>query len=496
MQYTKHSFNFFPEIPREEFEGLKNSIQKGFDTKLGKIILFENQILDGWNRYRACVETGTQPIFDNFVGNEQDAFWFSIKANQERRHLSKSQLAAVAIDAEPIWQAIQAKVEAERIEKIRIARLKQEEEKRENERKEKERLQEQIRQENIRIERENALRLQKEKQEALRKEQEAKNEQIRIAKEKADAEQRKALEEKQEALRKEREELAIKQKALQEEQEQISFQRQEAERLEIERREKEKQEKEKEMVTLMSPSENKQNLMRDKLASAFGTSGTYINEAKKLKETSPERFEAVRNGEKTITEVAKEIKIENRQAEIAKQKAQIENDELPVLKGVFDVISIDPPWNYGREYDPETSRVANPYPEMSVEEIKAIELPLNDDAVIFLWTTHAFLPHAFDILKHWNLEYKATLVWDKERMGMGAWLRMQCEFCLVAIKGKPFWNNTTERDIIKEARREHSRKPDAFFSLVDKICAGRKLEYFSREKRNGWEIFGNDINKF
>lgn len=79
---------------------------------------------------------------------------------------------------------------------------------------------------------------------------------------------------------------------------------------------------------------------------------------------------------------------------------------------------------------------------------------------------------------------------------MGAWFRMQCEFCLVGIVGKPFWSNTRYPEIIEEPRREHSRKPDAFFDLVSEITAGRKLEYFSREAREGWEVFGNDTNKF
>ena len=79
---------------------------------------------------------------------------------------------------------------------------------------------------------------------------------------------------------------------------------------------------------------------------------------------------------------------------------------------------------------------------------------------------------------------------------MGAWFRMQCEFCLVGVKGKPYWENTKYRDIIEEPRRQHSRKPDVFFDVIDKITLGRKLDYFSREKRNGWEVFGNDLNKF
>jgi N6-adenosine-specific RNA methylase IME4 len=211
-------------------------------------------------------------------------------------------------------------------------------------------------------------------------------------------------------------------------------------------------------------------------------------------------------GEVSINQAYQEIKKEEKKAErielIEQQIEDIEQGLLPELKGLFDVISVDPPWPYEGEnknitsFDSVGRRVANPYPEMSIEDIKKIEIPLMDNGVVLLWTTHRFLPDAFEILKEYNLEYKATLVWNKEKIGMGAWFRMQCEFCLVGIKGKPYWNNTTFRDILNEPRREHSRKPDSFFDMIEKITLGRRLEYFSREKRSGWEVFGNDVNKF
>ena len=228
---------------------------------------------------------------------------------------------------------------------------------------------------------------------------------------------------------------------------------------------------------------------------------------KKIQEKAPEEVKAkLRTGEVSINAAYKEIKKEEKKADridvIKKQIEDIEQGELPELKGLFDVVSVDPPWNYEGEskkitsFDAVGRRVANPYPEMSTDEIKKIKLPLMDDAVVLLWTTHKFLPDAFDILKEWGLDYKATLVWNKEKIGMGAWFRMQCEFCLVGVKGKPYWENTKYRDIIEEPRRQHSRKPDIFFDVIDKITLGRKLDYFSREKRNGWEVFGNDLNKF
>lgn len=197
-----------------------------------------------------------------------------------------------------------------------------------------------------------------------------------------------------------------------------------------------------------------------------------------------------------------EEKKEERIVKIEKQIEDINTGKLPELQGKFSVVSVDPPWPYEGEsekvttYDPNGRRVANPYPEMSIESIKSIELPVLDDSIVFLWTTHKFIKDAFDILQAWGFEYKATMVWDKEKIGMGAWLRMQCEFCLVGIKGKPYWENTSYRDIIREPRREHSRKPDAFFEMVENITKGRRLEYFSREKRNNWEVFGNDTDKF
>jgi N6-adenosine-specific RNA methylase IME4 len=198
----------------------------------------------------------------------------------------------------------------------------------------------------------------------------------------------------------------------------------------------------------------------------------------------------------TRTAVLQVVKIKEREQSIVKQKKDIEQGNITAITDTYDVISIDPPWPYGREYDPSTSRVANPYPEMSIEEIGNINLPIKDDAVLLLWTTHKFLPDSFQLLEKWGFNYKATMVWDKKQIGMGAWFRMQCEFCVVGIKGKPIWENTTYSEIISERRREHSRKPDSFFELINRICYGKKLEYFSREAREGWDIFGNDTEKF
>lgn len=188
-----------------------------------------------------------------------------------------------------------------------------------------------------------------------------------------------------------------------------------------------------------------------------------------------------------------EEKIAVRENEIQRQKGIA--TELP--NGKYNCIVIDPPWNYGTKYNPEGRRVANPYPEMTQDELKELKILSADDCIMFLWTTQKYIWNAKELLDYWGFEYRSIIVWDKEKMGMGDFLRMQCEFCLVGVKGKPILNNTHDiRDIIREPRREHSRKPETFYDIVEKLCVGKKIEYFSRSARKDWEAFGNDTDKF
>lgn len=196
-------------------------------------------------------------------------------------------------------------------------------------------------------------------------------------------------------------------------------------------------------------------------------------------------------------QILNEIKQVKRKKDIQRQVDEIEQQALEKPDGLFDVIVIDPPWNYGTQFSAEAYRVANPYPEMTQAELKAIELPAAEDCVLFLWTTHKFIWDAKELLDHWGFDYRCMLVWNKQKLGTGNLIRMQCEFCLIGLKGKPTFKDVHNiRDLIEEPRREHSRKPDAFYQLVEELCAGRKLDYFSRQQREGWTTYGNDTDKF
>lgn len=209
----------------------------------------------------------------------------------------------------------------------------------------------------------------------------------------------------------------------------------------------------------------------------------------------------IKDGDKSFDavyrEIRKEEKKKERKEEIKRQREAIESGDVDLPEGKYEVIVVDPPWRYREKssYEPShyMGRVANPYPTMTLEEIKNIDLPVANDCVLWLWTTHEHIWYAKNILEDWGFNYKGILVWNKVKIGVGQWLRKQCEFCLLGIKGKPIWTKNDVRDIIKEPRTNHSKKPGKFYEMVENVCVGRKLDYFAREERDGWDVYGVEV---
>lgn len=194
----------------------------------------------------------------------------------------------------------------------------------------------------------------------------------------------------------------------------------------------------------------------------------------------------------SVTEAKNRLFAEN----VEKQREAISEGKIVLPKGVYEVLVVDPPWPYETPYDAQGQRASCPYPEMSLEEIEALELPVADDCVLWLWTTHKFMRHSFGLLDAWGFRDVSIVTWVKNRMGIGTWLRSQSEYCIMAVKGSPTVHLTNQTTVIHGPMREHSRKPDEFYAMVDSLCIGRKLDYFSREKREGWDQVGNETLKF
>lgn len=262
------------------------------------------------------------------------------------------------------------------------------------------------------------------------------------------------------------------------------------------------------LLSIVDKSVDTPHNTRNEIAADLGWSTGKVAMGQRVMKEAPEDVkQAVRAGEMSINQAYKEVKAkekkEQRIQQIQEVKQRIEAEEWKLLDKKYHVIAIDPPWAYdekggfsANEHDPDSNRGGVDYPTMTVEQIRGIDLPAADDCVLFLWTTHAFLEDSFSLLRSWGFQYKATMVWDKEKMGIGRTIRMQVEFCLLAVKGSPIIQGSAERDIIREPRREHSRKPDAFYRQVERMCIGNKLDYFSREHRENWDVYGAETGKF
>jgi N6-adenosine-specific RNA methylase IME4 len=171
---------------------------------------------------------------------------------------------------------------------------------------------------------------------------------------------------------------------------------------------------------------------------------------------------------------------------------RIEQEPLPLPTGPFRVIVADPPWEYGGDSDESTRQGLAPYPSMTLAEIAAlpVESLAHEDSILWLWTTNAHMESAHGIARAWGFEPRTILTWAKDRMGTGDWLRGQTEHCLMCVRGHPTVMLTNQTTLLHGPMREHSRKPDEFFTLVESLCPGSKVELFAREARPGWAAWG------
>ena len=225
----------------------------------------------------------------------------------------------------------------------------------------------------------------------------------------------------------------------------------------------------------------------EKFADAIHSNPETVRQALWIKENAPEKIADLNKGE-PISKVFKEVSSDKKKAEL-RQKLE-EGIQQP--NGKYDVIVVDPPWPYGTNYDAEGRRCASPYPEIPLEQIRQIQLPMEENCIVWLWTTNTFLHEAYHILEEWKLQPKTVLTWVKDRIGLGNWLRGQTEHCILAVKGSPrIWLSNQSTALMAKSA-EHSRKPQEFYKMVEVLCAGKKLDYFAREKREGWDTYGTN----
>lgn len=173
----------------------------------------------------------------------------------------------------------------------------------------------------------------------------------------------------------------------------------------------------------------------------------------------------------------------------------------------FATVLADPPWQFANrtgKMAPEHRRLTR-YPTMTLDVIRA--LPVNrllaDTAHLYLWVPNALLAEGMQVLSDWGFTYKTNLVWYKvradggpDRRGVGFYFRNVTELVLFGTHGRNARTLAAGRrmpNLLASRKREHSRKPDELYEVIEACSPEPRLELFARHRRMGWTQWGDGL---
>ena len=211
---------------------------------------------------------------------------------------------------------------------------------------------------------------------------------------------------------------------------------------------------------------------------------------------------------KNITEFKTQEKKAERARKTEAKKAEYENRKETASSSIdidstdkkYRVIYADPAWSYNDTCENggvQSGGASKHYDVMSIKQIS--DLPVKDitekDAVLFLWVTSPLLEECFDVIKAWGFKYKSSFIWDKIAHNMGHYNSVRHELLLICTKGSCTPDNKKLYDSVQSIeRKEHSKKPVEFVEIINDLYSyGDKLEMFCRDKKDGWDAWGNEV---
>lgn len=176
------------------------------------------------------------------------------------------------------------------------------------------------------------------------------------------------------------------------------------------------------------------------------------------------------------------------------------------FRKTYSVILADPPWSYrGLTHHKMILGAKDHYNTMACSDIAAlpVESLAGKDCFLFLWATPPCLPEAMHVLSAWGFKYVTiAFTWIKTNpkagtyfFGIGYYTRSNAELCLLGKRGKPNVASRHVSSLIVAPRRQHSQKPDEVYSRIETLCGDvPRIELFARQRWNGWDAHGNEID--
>ena len=190
--------------------------------------------------------------------------------------------------------------------------------------------------------------------------------------------------------------------------------------------------------------------------------------------------------------------------------AALEDLTKAVGRRKFRTVLADPPWRFDNrtgKVAPEHRRLAR-YHTMSFAEIGdlPIESMLHTPAHLYLWVPNALLPYGLEVMAKWGFQYKTNLIWYKvrkdggpDRRGVGFYFRNVTEVILFGVRGtnaRTLPPGRSQANLIASRKREHSRKPDEQYELIEACSPGPFIELFARGPRKGWFCWGQQAEEY
>ena len=175
----------------------------------------------------------------------------------------------------------------------------------------------------------------------------------------------------------------------------------------------------------------------------------------------------------------------------------------------FATVLADPPWRFTNrtgKVAPEHRRLAR-YQTMSLPEICALPVAehLRPTAHLYLWVPNAMLPDGLEVMRAWGFDYKSNIIWHKVRKdggsdgrGVGFYFRNVTEVLLFGVRGKNARTlppGRSQVNLLATRKREHSRKPDEQYDIIESCSPGPHLEMFARGARAKWTTWGNQADE-
>jgi len=198
------------------------------------------------------------------------------------------------------------------------------------------------------------------------------------------------------------------------------------------------------------------------------------------------------------------LRVEPLRADVA---APADLPPLPTIDGGFKTILADPPWRFTNrtgKVAPEHRRLDR-YDTMTLDDICALPVAnvAADNAHLYLWVPNALLPEGLRVMQAWGFRYISNVVWAKRRKdggpdgrGVGFYFRNVTEPILFGVRGKmrTLDPGRSQVNMIETRKREHSRKPDEQYGLIQSCSPGPYLEMFARYPQPDWHVWGNEAD--